>query len=360
MSGRLLFTGGGSAGHVTPNVTLIEHYQARGWQVRYLGSGAALERRILEPLRIPYHAVATGKLRRYFSWRNFIAPFLLLLGLLQSLALLLARRPRLVFSKGGFVAVPVVTAAWLLRIPVVTHESDVTPGLATRLMAPLATRICLSFAETAARLSGPKVSVTGSPVRELIRRGDAARGRAFLGLAEQARPLLLVFGGSLGARSLNQAVREALPALLAHFDVVHVCGPGKLPETLGGTGVYLPFEYVGDEFGDLLAAADLAVSRAGANSLYELLFRRLPHLLVPLPKTASRGDQLINARLFRDRGFSACLFEAELNGDSLLAGVLELQRQRRKYIDAMHAVAGADGTAAVLEVIDQVLEGGRG
>lgn len=358
MPARMVFTGGGSAGHVTPNVSLIEHYLAEGWQLRYIGSGAALERQILLPLGIPCRAVYTGKLRRYFSWRNFTDPFLLLLGFLQSLVILLRWRPQLLFSKGGFVAVPVVAAAWLLRIPVVTHESDVTPGLATRMIAPLAARICVSFDETMRFLPKKRVTLTGSPVRKLIREGRADRGRKFLGLQGEGPPLLLVFGGSLGARVLNRVTVEALPQLLKSFDLVHICGRGKLPETHRKEGVYLPFEYIGDEFGDLLAAADLAVSRAGANSLYELLFMHLPHLLVPLPETASRGDQIINARIFQKRGFSACLAESELNADSLLKAVLQVQKDRDRYIKAMQGAGSLDGTKGITEVISQVLKRG--
>ena len=359
MAARILFTGGGTAGHVTPNVNLIEHYLARDWLVCYVGSGNPVEWRIIEPLGIRYLSVCTGKLRRYFSWQNFTDPIRLLLGCLQSLVILLRWRPCLVFSKGGFVAVPVVVAAWLLRIPVVTHESDVTPGLATRLVAPLVSRICVSFPETRRYLPGRSVAVTGTPVRDLIRQGDAVRGRQFLGLDQTGLPVLLVFGGSSGSSALNQAVIESLPRLVTRFAVVHICGRGKVLQADLRSGTYLPFEYVDAAFGDVLAAASLAVSRAGANSLYELLFRCLPHLLIPLPGTASRGDQLVNARIFVEKGFSACLDESELDGDSLVEEILQVDRDRQSYIDAMSSAAGIDGTANVIEVINQVLESGK-
>ena len=314
---RVLFTGGGTAGHVTPNIALLEAAIGKNWDVAYVGSTAGIEREMIGVLGIPYYAVASGKLRRYFSWQNFIDPFFILWGMLQSLVLCLRLRPDVVFSKGGFVAVPLVVAAWLLRVPVISHESDVTPGLANRLTYPFCRKICVTFEATKRYLPGGKVNVTGTPVRQSLVAGDAAAGLKFLGFSGE-KPVLLVFGGSLGAAAINSQTRRALPGLLQAFDVVHVVGNGNLEASIEQSGSvkhYVQKEFIGEQFGHVLAAAAVVVSRAGANSLYELLMTRKPHLLIPLGKAASRGDQLDNARVFADLGFSRVLYEEALTGD---------------------------------------------
>ena len=314
---RVLFTGGGTAGHVTPNIALLEAAIGKNWDVAYVGSTAGIEREMIGVLGIPYYAVASGKLRRYFSWQNFIDPFFILWGMLQSLVLCLRLRPDVVFSKGGFVAVPLVVAAWLLRVPVISHESDVTPGLANRLTYPFCRKICVTFEATKRYLPGGKVNVTGTPVRQSLVAGDAAAGLKFLGFSGE-KPVLLVFGGSLGAATINNQTRRALPGLLQAFDVVHVVGNGNLEASIEQSGSvkhYVQKEFIGEQFGHVLAAAAVVVSRAGANSLYELLMARKPHLLIPLGKAASRGDQLDNARVFADLGFSRVLYEEALTGD---------------------------------------------
>ena len=316
---RVLFTGGGTAGHVTPNIALLEAAIGKNWEVAYVGSTAGIEREMIGALGIPYYPVASGKLRRYFSWQNFIDPFFILWGMLQSVVLCLRLRPDAVFSKGGFVSVPLVVAAWLLRVPVISHESDVTPGLANRLTYPFCRKICVTFEATVRYLPRGKVNVTGTPVRRSLVAGDAAAGLEFLGFSGE-KPVLLVFGGSLGATTINNQARRALPVLLQEFDVVHVVGNGNLETSIEQPGYvnhYVQKEFVGEQFGHVLAAAAVVVSRAGANSLYELLMTRKPHLLIPLGKTASRGDQLDNARVFADLGFSRVLYEEALTGDDM-------------------------------------------
>jgi UDP-N-acetylglucosamine--N-acetylmuramyl-(pentapeptide) pyrophosphoryl-undecaprenol N-acetylglucosamine transferase len=308
----VLFTGGGTAGHVTPNIALLEAARDKHWEVAYVGSAKGIEREMIGALGVAYFPVASGKLRRYFSWQNFIDPFLILWGILQSLVLCVRLRPDVVFSKGGFVSVPVVVAAWLLRVPVISHESDVTPGLANRLTYPFCRKICVTFDATVPYLPEGKVKVTGTPVRRSLFAGDAAAGLVFLEFSGE-KPVLLVFGGSLGAATINNQVRRALLALLQSFDVVHVVGHGNLDTTIEEPG-YVQKEFIGEQFGDVLAAAAVVVSRAGANSLYELLMTRKPHLLIPLGKSASRGDQLDNARVFAELGFSKVLYEEALTG----------------------------------------------
>ena len=343
MSRRILFTGGGTAGHVTPNIALIERLSGQGWEIAYVGSRDGIERTIMAEMDVRYFAISTGKLRRYFSWQNFIDPVRIFAGFLQSLVICLRYRPDVVFSKGGFVAVPLVMAAWLCRIPVITHESDMTPGLANRLCYPFARRICVNFPQTTRYLPADKVVVTGSPVRDALLHGDARAGRRALGLTED-KPVLLVFGGSLGATSINRAVREALDALLARFQVVHIVGPGNLDPAFDGREGYVQREYLSREFGDVLAAATLVVSRAGANTLYELLVTRKPHILVPLPLSASRGDQIVNAREFEQAGMSFVIPQEELSGESLLARVDEI----------MPRLAQIQANLATFEVRDSV------
>lgn len=315
---RIVFTGGGTAGHVTPNLALIEQLSDEGWEVLYVGSGKGIENQIVGELGIPFRAIATGKLRRYFSWQNFLDPFRILTGFVQSLVICIGYRPNVVFSKGGFVAVPFVVAAWLCRIPVIGHESDMTPGLANKLCYPFVHRICVNFPQTANLLPAGKVVVTGTPIRKSLRNGDAQRGRDALGLSGN-KPVLLIFGGSLGAATINGCVREILGPLTRRFDVVHVAGPGNIDPSLANTPGYIQREYLSREFGDLLAAADVVISRAGANSVYELLASRKPHILIPLPRAASRGDQIENAEVFQQAGMSRVILQEDLTSDKLLA-----------------------------------------
>lgn len=323
MPRRIVFTGGGTAGHVTPNVALMERLTDDGWTVAYVGSRRGIERDIVGELNVRYFAISAGKLRRYFSWRNFIDPLQILWGIMQSLSVCIRFRPDVVFSKGGFVAVPLVAAAWLCRIPVIVHESDVTPGLANRLCFPFARRICVNFPQTVQYLPPGKVLVTGSPVRRALLHGDADAGRHSLGL-DANKPVILVFGGSLGAAGINRAVRDIIDNLTDRFQVVHITGPGNLDPALAGKPGYIQREYLSREFGDVLAAASLVVSRAGANSLYELLVTRKPHILVPLPLSASRGDQIVNAREFEKAGMSQVIPQEQLTGPSLLEKIDEL------------------------------------
>lgn len=350
---KVIFTGGGSAGHVTPNVALIEAALQKGWQVRYIGSGSGIEYDIISPLQIPYTAIASGKLRRYFSWQNFTDPFRIAWGILQSLGSMIGDRPDAVFSKGGFVSVPVAVAAWLLRVPLVSHESDVTPGLANRLITPLCRKICVTFPETAKYLPAGKVVATGTPVREALLRGSREKGLNFLEFSGD-RPVLLVFGGSLGAEAINRQVRDARDQLTARFDVIHVTGRGHEQSALDNPG-YRQLAFIGDEFGDVMAAADVVVSRAGANSLYELFLLKKPHLLIPLSLAASRGDQIENARTFEQQGYSRVINEEALTPTLLSEQVQALFEERESVISAMSRFERVDSVELILEQVEQTL-----
>jgi UDP-N-acetylglucosamine--N-acetylmuramyl-(pentapeptide) pyrophosphoryl-undecaprenol N-acetylglucosamine transferase len=352
---RIVFTGGGTAGHVTPNMALIDELLAAQWVVHYVGSNRGIERRLIEPMGIAFHSIATGKLRRYFSWQNFIDPLFILWGFCQSLWLCLRLRPDVVFSKGGFVAVPLVVAAWLLRIPVISHESDTTPGLANKLCFPFCRWICVNFPQTTKHLPVGKVLVTGSPVRAGLLRGDAERARRDLGLASD-KPVLLIFGGSLGANIINQAVRKNLTVLLGEFQLVHVVGAGNLLPALADTQGYVQREYINEGFGDVLALAELVIARAGANTIYELLMTRTPHILVPLSAAASRGDQLINAKIFSDAGFSEVITEPELTDELLLACIQQTYKRRADIHQQLARFEIKDSVAIIIDLIKRAAD----
>lgn len=348
---RIFFTGGGTAGHVTPNIALIEALGSEGWECHYVGARRGIEASLIAPLNIPFYPIYSGKLRRYFSWQNFIDPLFIVFGWLQSLWLCLKYRPDVVFSKGGFVAVPVAVAAWICRIPVISHESDITPGLANKLCLPFSRRLCVNFEETCDYLppsAKARTVVTGSPLRAGLRDTDPARGEAFLGQVSSL-PLLLVVGGSLGARAINQTIWQNLDWLLKKFQIVHMVGAGNTRVDLDQTG-YWQFEYLGKEYGDVLARADFAISRAGANSVFELLAFRKPHLLIPLTAAASRGDQLVNARIMKGRGLSMVLQESELSRESLEAA-LDALVQDDSLLSEMKKLPRLDAIRGITDII---------
>jgi UDP-N-acetylglucosamine--N-acetylmuramyl-(pentapeptide) pyrophosphoryl-undecaprenol N-acetylglucosamine transferase len=348
---KILFTGGGTAGHVTPNIALIEETRKRGWLCSYVGSLSGIEHDMIAALDVPFHGIASGKLRRYFSWQNFIDPLFVVFGFLQSLVICLREKPDVVFSKGGFVSVPVVAAAWLLRIPVISHESDVSPGLANRLAYPFCRRICVTFEETRRYLPGDKVVVAGTPIRASLLNGDVVRGREYLGF-DGAKDILLVFGGSLGARVINEQLRSVLPALLEVFDIVHVTGNDNVDDALAQPG-YVQKEFIREQFGDVLAAASLVVSRAGANSLYELFVTRKPHLLVPLTLAASRGDQIENAAIFEARGFSRVVREEALSDDVFTDALFLLRDEREEITRVLENFEVHDSVSLIMDQIQQ-------
>ncbi len=350
----IVLTGGGTAGHVMPNLALAPHLRQRGWELHYFGSQEGPERNLAEEEGIPFHAIATGKLRRYFSWKNFTDPFHVLQGAAQAFALLGKIRPDVVFSKGGFVSVPVVYAAFLHRIPVVLHESDLTPGLANRLCLPFCKRVCASFPETLEHLPKGKAVLTGTPVREELLKGNREAGLRFIGFT-QAKPVLLIMGGSQGATALNQCVHSALPNLKQRYQLAHLCGPGRLDPYLKNSEGYAQFEFLRGELADVLAAASLIVSRAGANSLFELLALNKPALLIPLPLATSRGDQILNAQSFVKRGFSKMLRQEDLTEKTLLQYLDVLERESETLRRNMESSGLKNGIEKLIDTIEAAL-----
>ena len=349
-------TGGGTAGHVLPAIPVLQELAAHGCELHFIGGKTGPERDLVAHLPLSYHAVSTGKLRRYLSLENVADCFRIPVGILQAWWLLRRLNPQVVFSKGGFASFPTVAGAWLNRIPVVAHESDLTPGLANRLAMPLVSSLCVNFEVTAASAGRKRVVVTGTPLRQDLIEGDAERGCALLGIdpaLRRGRRVLLVVGGSLGAAALNEAVAAALDELLRSCVVVHVRGAGKLDATLADKAGYIQREYVGDGWGDVVAAADLVVSRAGANALCEWLALGKPHLLVPLPKSTSRGDQLENAAFAAAQGWSLVLEEHELNSTTLVAVVAKLADLAPAIRQRLKSFATCDSTRLIIAELER-------
>ena len=353
MTSRIVFTGGGTAGHVTPNMALIALFQREGWAIDYIGSADGIEKNMITALHIPFHAVSSGKLRRYFSLKNCFDPFKILLGIGQSYRLIRNLKPDVVFSKGGFVAFPVVVGAWLNRIPVVAHESDMSPGLANRLSFPFVNKICVTFLAAKQHFKQQEmIEVTGTPIREALFKGSKEKGLNLCGFTIE-KPCLLVIGGSQGATALNLCVREILDTLTQRFQVIHLCGKGKLDNTLVGLAGYCQFDYANETLPDIFAAADLVISRAGANSLYEILALGKPHILVPLSERVSRGDQVQNARYFQQQGISTVLCEEALTGEALLLAVTETMAHREMIVNKIKALGIASATLKISQILKE-------
>ncbi|MCI6004918.1 MAG: undecaprenyldiphospho-muramoylpentapeptide beta-N-acetylglucosaminyltransferase [Blautia sp.] len=349
---HIVLTGGGTAGHVTPNIALIPTLQEKGYTISYIGSYEGIEKKLIEEMGIPYYGISSGKLRRYFDLKNFSDPFRVLKGFGEAKKLLKQLKPDVVFSKGGFVTVPVVIAAKRCKIPAIIHESDMTPGLANKLCIPSAAKICCNFPETVKSLPENKAVLTGTPIRQELMNGDKEAARKFCGFNDQ-KPVLMVIGGSLGAASVNENIRKILPELLKEFQVIHLCGKGKTDENLINTEGYAQYEYIKQELPDLFALADIVISRAGANAICEIHALHKPNLLIPLSAKASRGDQILNARSFERQGYSMVLEEEEITEESLLKAIRELYAKRQTYIDTMAGSRQMDSIRQITALIEE-------
>jgi UDP-N-acetylglucosamine--N-acetylmuramyl-(pentapeptide) pyrophosphoryl-undecaprenol N-acetylglucosamine transferase len=351
MTKSIVFTGGGTAGHVTPNLPLMTAFKLEGWKVSYIGSADGIEKNMIEATNTTFYPVKNGKLRRYFSLKNFIDPFKITLGIIQSYLMLRKLKPQVLFSKGGFVAFPVVVGAWLNRIPVVAHESDMTVGLANKLCLPFIDTLCVNFAVTKNHLKNQeKVIVTGTPVRAELFHGILEKGLALCNFNNE-KPCLLVIGGSIGARSINYVIREALPELTKYYQVIHLCGKGKVDKGLNNIPGYCQFEYVNAELADLFACAEVVISRSGANSLYEILALAKPHILIPLSARVSRGDQIQNARYFEKLGISKVIDDEKLTVDKLTEVLSQLMREKEAIIQKIQALKISSATEAIMEIL---------
>ncbi|MDO5410454.1 MAG: undecaprenyldiphospho-muramoylpentapeptide beta-N-acetylglucosaminyltransferase [Lachnospiraceae bacterium] len=347
---KIILTGGGTAGHVTPNLALCPELKKNGFEISYIGSYNGMEKDLVEKAGIPYYGISSGKLRRYFDVKNFTDPFRVIKGYFEARRLMKKIKPDVVFSKGGFVAVPVVMAASRSGIPVISHESDMTPGLANKLSLAFCSKICCNFPETINYLPEDKAVLTGCPIREELLTGTKEDGWKLTGF-DSSKPVLLIIGGSLGSVKVNQAVRSILPDLLKNYQVVHLCGKGNLDETLTSMPGYVQYEYMSEPLKHLFAMADIIISRAGANAICELLALQKPALLIPLSAAASRGDQILNARSFKKQGFSDVLEEENLTSESLYNAVTALYEDRESYIQAMKNSNQSNAVSKIVSLI---------
>lgn len=351
---RILLTGGGTAGHVTPNIALLPRLRELGYEISYVGSYNGIEKKLMEDLQVPYYGISSGKLRRYFDPKNFTDPFKVIKGYGEACRIIKKLSPDVLFSKGGFVSVPVVLAANRYHVPAIIHESDMTPGLANKLCIPSAKKVCCNFPETIQYLPANKAVLTGSPIRQELLKGDRLHALRFTGLSAN-KPVILVMGGSMGAVAVNEALRRILPTLLKEFQIIHLCGAGKLDHSLGHLAGYVQYEYIKDELKDLFALADIVISRAGANAICELLALKKPSLLIPLSAAASRGDQLLNAHSFEKQGFSMVLEEAKITNDALLQAIHTLYQNRTTFSSAMESSSQADSIETIIRLIDEAV-----
>jgi len=348
----ILLTGGGTAGHVMPHLALLPHLKEASYNIVYIGSYYGIEKTLIEKEGLTYYGISSGKLRRYFDWKNFTDIFKILTGILQATYRIHRLKPDVVFSKGGFVTVPVVIGAWINRVPVVVHESDMTPGLANKIALRFAKKICTTFEPTLNYLPPSKAIFTGAPIRQEILEGSASEGFSFT-LLDQAKPTLLLTGGSLGAKALNTTLRDCLPQLTQTYNVIHLCGKGHLDQALLNIDGYRQYEFVGEEMPWLYAMADCVISRAGSNTITELLALKKPNLLIPLSAKQSRGDQLVNASYYEKAGYSLVLQENKLTSKQFIKSLKTLMAEKETYISNMEKAATANGTLNILKVLEK-------
>lgn len=351
---KIVLTGGGTAGHVTPNIALLPRLKQLSYDVFYIGSYHGIEKELIEAENIPYYGISSGKLRRYLDLKNLSDPFKVIKGLGQSIRLLHKLKPDIVFSKGGFVSVPVVLAAKFCHIPVIIHESDITPGLANKLAIPVAKKVCCNFPETLSYLPKEKAILTGSPIRQELLSGSPQNARSYCHFNSE-KPVLLIIGGSTGSKVINHAIRKQLPVLLKNFQIIHLCGKGNLDDSLMNTTGYAQFEYISQQLKDMFALADIVISRAGANAICELLALHKPNILIPLSAAASRGDQILNAKSFKNQGFSYVIEEEELTAKSLQTAIDTVFREKETYISAMKNSGQMDSIDTIIQLINKEL-----
>ena len=351
---KIILTGGGTAGHVTPNIALLPKLRELDYDIHYIGTYDGIEKKLIEECDIPYYGISSGKLRRYFDVKNFSDPFKVIKGYRQAIRLLKQLKPDVVFSKGGFVSVPVVLAARHCKIPAIIHESDLTPGLANKIAIPAAQKVCCNFPETLQYLPADKAVLTGSPIRAELLSGNRLRAMDLCHFTT-AKKVILVVGGSTGSQFINTTIREMLPELLKYYQIIHLCGKGNLNSSLEGREGYAQFEYAGKELRDFFALADLVISRAGANAICEILALRLPNILIPLSANASRGDQILNARSCDNQGFSHVIEEENLTGLILKDAIAHVLENRQNYISAMEKSRQLDSIDSIIGLIEDTV-----
>lgn len=347
---KIIMTGGGTAGHVTPNIALVPALKDAGFEIEYIGTKNGMEKQLITSENIPYNEISAGKLRRYLSFENLTDVFKIGKGLVDANKHIRRIKPDVVFSKGGFVSCPVVWAAWLNKIPVIIHESDMTPGLANKLSLPFAKQICYAFPETKKYVDATKGILTGIPVRDTILNGSISKALSMTNLTKE-KPIITIMGGSLGSKAINTVIRENLDELLKKYQIIHICGKGSMDNNLSNITGYIQYEYVTDELKDILAVSDMIISRAGATTLYEILTLSKPNILIPLPKSVSRGDQILNSNFFKSEGYSEVLQEEEINGDVLVNTIDKVLSNKNEYISKMNSSEIKNSVNVIVDVI---------
>ncbi|HFK1763332.1 UDP-N-acetylglucosamine--N-acetylmuramyl-(pentapeptide) pyrophosphoryl-undecaprenol N-acetylglucosamine transferase [Bacillus wiedmannii] len=354
MNKKILFTGGGTAGHVMINMVLIPKFMEKGWGVEYIGSQNGIEKLLVQ--NVKYNSISTGKFRRYWDWENFKDPFKIIKGCIQSYKLMKRIKPDVIFSAGGFVSVPVVIGAWMNKVPVIIREPDSTLGLANKIALPFTTKLCTTFPQTGENVSNEKKVYVGPIVREEIERGNVLRGRSYCKF-QQDKPVLLIMGGSQGAQWINDIVRESLETLLLNFNIVHMCGKGKVDSSIGMEG-YMQFEYIGEELPHILNMASVVVSRAGSTAISELLFLKKPMLLIPLTNSSSRGDQVLNAEYFSRQGYAEVILQDKVSMNVFIHAVNKLYANKERYIQNMtgYTKTNDEGIHQLIDIINEVVQ----
>jgi UDP-N-acetylglucosamine--N-acetylmuramyl-(pentapeptide) pyrophosphoryl-undecaprenol N-acetylglucosamine transferase len=354
MNKKILFTGGGTAGHVMINMVLIPKFMEKGWGVEYIGSQNGIEKLLVQ--NVKYNSISAGKLRRYWDWENFKDPFKIIKGCIQSYKLMKRIKPDVIFSAGGFVSVPVVIGAWMNKVPVIIREPDSTLGLANKIALPFTTKLCTTFPQTGENVSNEKKVYVGPIVREEIERGNVLRGRSYCKF-QQDKPVLLIMGGSQGAQWINDMVRESLEKLLLNFNIVHMCGKGKVDSSIGMEG-YMQFEYIGEELPHILNMASVVVSRAGSTAISELLFLKKPMLLIPLTNSSSRGDQVLNAEYFSRQGYAEVILQDKVSMNVFIHAVNKLYTNKERYIQNMtgYTKTNDEGIHQLIDIINEVVQ----
>ncbi len=352
---KIVLTGGGTSGHVTPNIALLGVLKNHFEDIYYIGTEKGVEKDLIEKEGVPFFTIEAGKLRRYIDMENIKDISKIFKGYNKSVKILKKLKPDVVFSKGGFVSCPVVWAAHKLKIPVVLHESDITPGLANKLSLPFASKICYAFPETEKYLPENKRVFTGLPVRKEILKGDVKKGLEICGF-ENNKPVLTIIGGSLGSVFLNDTVRTNLNELLKRFNICHLCGKGHIVHSLLNVNGYCQFEYVNKELCHIMAATDMLVSRAGATAIFEIVELKKPALLIPISRKASRGDQIDNAKSFAKQGLVEYVEEENLKPTEFAKMVISLFEKKENYIKIQSEKTSNDSRNLVLDVILSVIK----
>lgn len=335
MSKKIILTGGGTAGHVIPNIAIIPKLREKGYEIIYIGSKNGIEKELISSQNIKYYGINTGKLRRYFDINNFKDPFRIIKGVFEASKIIKDEKPNVIFSKGGFVTIPVILGGFKNRVPIVSHESDITPGLANKIAMPFIKKICTTFPETEKYIDKKKLEFTGTPVRKELFLGSEIKGRNICNFKNN-KPVILIMGGSQGSVFINDLIRKNLGKLLLKFNIIHICGKNNLDNNLLNKEGYLQYEYVKDEQPHLFKVSDLIISRAGSNSIYEILALKKPNILIPLSRRASRGDQILNAESFSKRGFSEFIEEENIKSFEDLNDIInKVYNNKEKYIKNM-------------------------